>query len=90
MCGATFNDMDVPNELQSVCVLMHKCYDPIENNITAVASLKSFVSTVPGLYQRQLILKIIIHSVQNALSHKLICAKRSQVVCTFNAMYTVM
>ena len=60
MCGATFNDMDVPNELQSVCVLMHKCYDPIENNITAVASLKSFVSTVPGLYQRQLILKIII------------------------------
>ena len=27
MCGATFNDM---NELQSVCVLMHKCYDPIE------------------------------------------------------------
>ena len=29
-CGATFNDMEMPNELQSVSVRMHKCYDPIE------------------------------------------------------------
>ena len=43
----------------------------LRNYITAVAFLKSFVSTVPGLYQRQVILKIIIHSVQNALSHEL-------------------
>ncbi len=29
-CGATFDDLDLPSELQSVCIKVHQCTDPIE------------------------------------------------------------
>jgi hypothetical protein len=29
-CGATFDDLQLPTELQSVCVKVHQCYDPME------------------------------------------------------------
>ena len=29
-CGATFEDIELPEELNSVCVRIHKCFDPIE------------------------------------------------------------
>ena len=29
-CGATFDEVTMPEELKSVCVRVHKCFDPIE------------------------------------------------------------
>ena len=29
-CGASFEDLDLPLDLQSVCVKTHKCFDPME------------------------------------------------------------
>ncbi len=29
-CGATFDDLDIPDNLKAVCIKSHKCYDPIE------------------------------------------------------------
>ena len=29
-CGATFDDIDLPQSLKSICIKSHKCYDPME------------------------------------------------------------
>ena len=29
-CGASFSDVDMPNDLKSVCIRIHKCFDPVE------------------------------------------------------------
>ena len=29
-CGATFSDVLMPDDLSSVCIRVHKCYDPVE------------------------------------------------------------
>ena len=29
-CGATFNEIDLPETLKSVCVKQHSCYNPTE------------------------------------------------------------
>ena len=29
-CGATFEDITMPEGLESVCIKVHNCYDPIE------------------------------------------------------------
>ena len=29
-CGALFDDLDMSEDLKSVCIRAHKCYDPVE------------------------------------------------------------
>ena len=29
-CGASFSNVDMPNDLKPVCIRIHKCFDPVE------------------------------------------------------------
>ena len=49
-CRATFEDIAIPEELTSVCVCIHKCFDPIEK---VVGSLTSYVFIIARHYHHQ-------------------------------------
>ena len=45
LCGATFNDLELPGCLVNICIKDHRCTDPIEK-YTTHAILRIYVFTV--------------------------------------------
>ena len=61
-CGSTFNDINFPEGMDSVCVRVHSCLDPIENFITVVV-LTQYAFTVVKVWNLTLVLTI--HNVRH-------------------------
>ena len=55
-CGATFEDITMPEGLESVCIKVHNCYDPIEKLYYSCG----FVAKLRSRYMQKITLSVYI------------------------------